>query len=115
MSIQKIHILHHSHYDIGYTHPQPILRHLTSRFIDDVIEICEKTADYPQEARAHWMCEVTMPVLEWLEQASSHSIGRFRKLVNENRISIGALNYHGNGTSSMNDLAEVLQPIKKIA
>ncbi|MCP5537534.1 MAG: hypothetical protein H7A51_15035 [Akkermansiaceae bacterium] len=112
MSIQEVHLIHHSHYDIGYTHPQPILQNLTSRFIDDAIELCEMTADYPVEAQARWLCEVTMPVMNWLKTAAPGQTGRFRKLVQQGRISIGAMPYHVTALHNLNDLTEGLQAVK---
>ena len=37
--VQEIWLIHHSHTDIGFTHPQPIVFELHRRYIDDVLEL----------------------------------------------------------------------------
>ena len=50
-AIREILILHHSHTDIGYTHPQPVVWELQRRFIDRAIALGEATADRPEPLR----------------------------------------------------------------
>ena len=45
--INEILFVHHSHTDIGYTHPQPVVMELHRRFIDEALDIAERTAAYP--------------------------------------------------------------------
>lgn len=94
MQIREILLLHHSHTDVGYTHPQPAFWELQRRIIDQAIDLCEETADLPGESAARWTCETTWPVLHWLNRAPASRIERFRNLAKAGRISIGALPLH---------------------
>ena len=89
--IKEILVLHHNHIDIGYTHPQTVFWNLSDRFIDEAIDLCEETAGFPEEARMRWTCEVTAPVMHWLDQASEQQIRRMKKLVNSNQIAFGSM------------------------
>lgn len=92
--IREIWCMHHSHLDIGYTHPQPMLLELQGDYIEQAIALCEKTRDYPEEAQFKWTCEATYPVTRWMEKASPQMAKRFIKLIGEKRISVAALPMH---------------------
>ena len=57
--IKRIYLISHTHTDIGYTDHQDTVFRQHLDFIDQAIELGEATADYPQEARYKWTCEVT--------------------------------------------------------
>ncbi len=57
--IKEILLVHHSHTDIGYTHPQPVVMELHRRFIDTALEYIEQTRDWPDDCRFRWTCEVS--------------------------------------------------------
>ena len=46
MELKKIYLLHHSHYDRGYTHSQVIIDNLQADFITQAIEMMEATRDW---------------------------------------------------------------------
>lgn len=94
MQIREILLLHHSHTDVGYTHPQPAFWELQRRIIDQAIDLCESTADFPDVSATRWTCETTWPVVHWLNKAPSRQVERFRALVKAGRMSIGALPIH---------------------
>ncbi|MEZ4749034.1 MAG: glycoside hydrolase, partial [Calditrichia bacterium] len=94
MKIKEILVLHHSHFDVGYTHTQPILWELQREFIDGALEMLDQTRDFPEHARPRWTCEVTAQVLKWLRSASPESVDKFRKYAQEKRIGISAMLCH---------------------
>jgi alpha-mannosidase len=78
--LKTIYLFHHSHTDIGYTHPQPTVRHLHVRHIDDALRQIEATADLPPDARMHWTCETLLPVFDWWNQATMGEKETFLRL-----------------------------------
>lgn len=114
MQIREILLLHHSHTDVGYTHPQPVFWELQRRIIDQAIELCEATADAPDASAVRWTCETTWPVMHWLNRASSSRIERFRALAKAGRISVGALPLHLSPLANTAQFAHGLRAIRLI-
>jgi alpha-mannosidase len=112
--IKEVLIVHHSHTDIGYTHPQPILWDLERRFIDRAIDLCEETANWPGPSQLRWTCETTGPVVHWLERASGRQIERFARLATERRISVGAMFCNITPLYDAEQLARSLYPVREL-
>ncbi|HEX4084932.1 MAG TPA: hypothetical protein VHY22_08480 [Chthoniobacteraceae bacterium] len=112
--IQEILVLHHSHTDIGFTHPQPVLWELQRRFIDRALDLLDETEDWPAESRPNWTCETTAPVIHWLHNTSRAQIKRFRHHVEQSRLSIGAMFCHFTPMTSADEIARTLQPIREL-
>jgi alpha-mannosidase len=111
-TIRDILVLHHTHTDIGYTHPQPVFWELSRRFIDEAIDLCERTAGWPEPCRAKWTCEVTAATMHWLRHAGERQIERMRALVKAGQISFGALFCNGTTLASAEELAQSLCNIR---
>ena len=110
MRLKEILVLHHSHLDVGYTHSQPVVWELHREYIDQALELLEQTADWPEAVRPKWTCEVTAPVLKWLETAGADA-ERFHRFVREQRLAIGALQYNLTPLNSADQLKRQLAPI----
>lgn len=104
----------HSHLDVGYTHPQPMLLELQGDFIEQAIELCQKTREYPKESQFRWTCEATYPVVKWMEQAEPEKIKEFLQLVTENRISIAALPMHLTPCSTVGKMVSMLKDLDEL-
>lgn len=91
MPLETLYFIHHSHTDIGFTHEQEVVLDLHCQFIDQAIDLCERTADYPEGSALRWTCECTLPILHWLRRRSSRQIERFLKLERAGRIEVTGL------------------------
>ena len=60
-------------------------------FIDQALGLLSDTAAWPAESQPRWTCEVTSPVLRWLECAGEPDVERFRAFVREGRLSLCAM------------------------
>jgi hypothetical protein len=74
-------LLPHSHHDIGYTHLQTEVEKKQWGNIGSALHLCEKTADWPPEARFKWNTEVMWAMDSWLRKEYSDGGGyRFERL-----------------------------------
>lgn len=92
--INEVLVLHHTHTDLGYTHPLPMLMELQRRFIDQAIDACQEAAELPEASRLRWTCECTFTLLDWLDHAKHAQVDRFRALADAGLIGAAALPFH---------------------
>lgn len=110
--INEILFVHHSHTDIGYTHPQPVVMELHRRFIDEALDIAERTADYPDDARFRWTCEVTGGTMDWWVNASNTDRDRFLASVKRGQIEVAGMGWHMTPLMDHSMILDVLKPIR---
>ncbi len=77
----------HTHYDIGYTEPQPKVIERLTREMNDAIRFCEETADWSEESRYRWTVEVTS-LADLFRKRYPDRMDAFLRLVREGRIEI---------------------------
>lgn len=87
-TLATIYLVHHTHTDIGFTHEQPVVMDLHAQFIDQAIESCERTADYPVGSKLKWTCETVGPLLHWLKRRPDRQIQRFVDLEKRGLIEV---------------------------
>ncbi len=78
----------HTHYDIGYTHPQDEVIERLSRDMDTAQQYCDQTADWPVESRYRWTVEVSGLVKNYIERHSPEQVARLMALARQGRIEI---------------------------
>jgi hypothetical protein len=105
-----IHLIHHSHYDIGYTDPQSEVMSSQLGYIDAVLELCTVTDEWPDPARFRWNIEVTWPLKHWLLSRPKSARDQLIRRINEGRIEVHALPFSMHTEAySFDELAQQLQ------
>lgn len=102
-----VYIYPHSHVDIGYTNTQENVEFIHKRNLDVAMDLAEKTADYPEDARFRWNPEVTWPIERYLNSESPEKKKRLLEAIKKGHISVDA-GYVSTNTSASSD-EELLQ------
>jgi hypothetical protein len=87
----SIHLIHHSHFDYGYTDRQAVVMEHQLRYLDAALDLISLTDDWPEEARFRWNVEVTYPLQKWLRARPQEHRDEFIRRVKEGRIEVNAL------------------------
>ncbi len=110
-----IHLVHHSHYDIGYTDPQATVLHEQLAYIDTALELAAHTADWPEEVQFRWSIEVTWPLKHWLRTRPASSRQELVRLVKAGNIEINALPFSMHTEAySFDELARQLEFVAEL-
>ncbi|MCO5221963.1 MAG: hypothetical protein M9947_10345 [Thermomicrobiales bacterium] len=87
----SIHLVHHSHFDYGYTDQQPRVMDNHLRFLDAAVDLVDATGDWPEEAQFRWNIEVHYPLQKWMAQRPASMRSELIRQVNDGRMEIAAL------------------------
>jgi hypothetical protein len=87
---REVHLLPHSHIDIGYSDPQPVVERKQWKNLRDAVELARKTASYPPDARFKWNVEGLWSVESYLKQASQADRDTFVAAVKAGSIGLQA-------------------------
>lgn len=112
--IENLYILNHSHTDIGFTDHQEVVLRQHGEFIDQAIELCERTEDFPPEAQYRWTCEVTGTTERYLNSASSAQLERFMKWHKLGRIDVGGMQYNFTPLLGVEQMYRSLHPVRRL-
>ncbi|MEA1887042.1 MAG: glycoside hydrolase family 38 C-terminal domain-containing protein [Bacteroidota bacterium] len=91
---REIHLLHHSHVDIGYTHVQDEVKRIQWEHLEDAIKIAERTSDYPEAARFRWNTEVMWALESYLDEKSPGEVIKMIDAIKRGWIEPGAMYAH---------------------
>jgi alpha-mannosidase len=86
----EIHLLPHSHVDIGYSDPQPEVERKQWKNLGDAVELAAATRALPPEARFKWNVEGLWSVESYLRQAAPADRTAFVAAVKEGAIDLQA-------------------------
>lgn len=112
--VDTVHVVHHSHTDIGYTHEQPVVWDLHRRFIDRAIDLAERDVDEDGPSAFRWTVETTGPLLRWLETASEERVDRFVDLEAAGRIEITGMLSNATPLYDQREYVESLAPLDRL-
>ncbi|MBP1605429.1 MAG: glycoside hydrolase [Acidobacteria bacterium] len=87
---RTIHLLPHSHVDIGYSDPQPEVERKQWKNLRDAVALGRATASYPPEARFKWNVEGLWSVESYLAQATASERQAFADGVRDGTIGLQA-------------------------
>jgi alpha-mannosidase len=87
---RDIHLVHHSHTDIGYSHLQAEVETIQNNNIWKALELIDRTKDYPEDSRFVWNVESLWAVENFLGIASEADKQRFIAAVKAGRIALSA-------------------------
>lgn len=110
--IEELLLVHHSHTDIGYTHPQPVIFELHHRFIEMALDIAEASQDEREDARFRWTCEVTGTTRAWWDSATLHDRERFLAAVRRGQIEVAAMEWHLTPLADLRMLIRSMENVK---
>ena len=109
--IKRIYLISNTHTDIGYTDHQDTVFRQHLGFIDQAIELGEATADYPEEARYKWTCEVTSFVERYFQSRPASQIDRFLELHRRGQMAVAGMQYHWTPLLSTAAMLRSLLPV----
>lgn len=111
----SVHIVHHSHFDFGYTDPQSTVIAAQRSYLDSVLELTAATRDWPDASRFRWNVEALWAFADWERHRPREAVAEFVRLVEEGSISLGALPYNlHTDTCSTEELHELLREARRI-
>jgi len=111
-----IHLVHHTHLDIGYTDPQGrvLAEHLA--FLDSCLDLINRTDSWPDDAKFRWSVEALWSFDEWTKVRSKEKIDEFIRRVKEGRIELTAMPYNLHSeTCSTDELHELLRLARDVS
>ncbi|MDE7212859.1 MAG: hypothetical protein K2O03_15645 [Lachnospiraceae bacterium] len=106
--IKEIWCMMHSHLDVGYTHPQPLLMELQVDYLNQAMALVEKTRDYPEESRFCWTIEANCVLEKWLETADEGQIAKLKGWIEQGRLCVTALPMHTTPGCNARELVDAL-------
>ncbi|MFZ7088875.1 glycoside hydrolase family 38 C-terminal domain-containing protein [Curtobacterium sp. RRHDQ10] len=111
----SVHVVHHSHFDFGYTDPQASVIAAQRSYLDSAVELANATAEWPEAARFRWNVEALWAFTDWERHRPAARVAEFVQLVKDGSIGLSAMpfNLHTD-TCSTDELHELLREARRI-
>ena len=112
--VKEVLCMPHSHLDIGYTHPQPMLMEQQVDYVNQVLELMKETENNPEETKFRWTAEASYVLKKWLETAEEEQINSMKKYLAEGRICLTALPMHTTPGVDAREMVSMLSGKKEL-
>ena len=105
-----VHLVHHSHLDIGYTDTQGVVLRNHWEYLDAAVELARRGAEDDPATRFRWTVESNLPVRSWLRTRPATVVEEFCQLARDDVIEVTAMpfNLHTE-MASQEELARLLR------
>lgn len=87
----SVYLFHHSHTDIGYTELQTRIARNHVEYLDSVIDYCDQTKDYPDDAKFRWNIEVSWALQNFIKERPEARVRRLAELIKAGRVELSGL------------------------
>jgi alpha-mannosidase len=112
--ITTLYVANHTHTDIGFTDHQEVCFRQHCEFVSQALDIVEATADFPEDARFRWVCEVTGPLERYLEAAPAGDVERLRALNHAGFVDVAAMQYNLTPLLGVEQMVRSLAPVRRL-
>ncbi|GAA5014228.1 glycoside hydrolase family 38 C-terminal domain-containing protein [Actinopolymorpha pittospori] len=110
-----IHLVHHSHLDIGYTDPQGTVLSQHVAFLDSCLDLTRTTDDWPDDARFRWAVESLWSFEQWAAARPAERVAEFIERVRAGQIELTAMPYNlHSDTCSTEELHELFRLARQV-
>ncbi|WIE64348.1 glycoside hydrolase family 38 C-terminal domain-containing protein [Curtobacterium sp. MCLR17_036] len=111
----SVHVVHHSHFDFGYTDPQTTVISSQRSYLDSAVELAHATEDWPDAARFRWNVEALWAFADWERHRPAAKVAEFVELVRQGSIGLSAMPYNlHTDTCSTEELHELFREARRI-
>ncbi|HTC72699.1 MAG TPA: hypothetical protein VK655_07410, partial [Solirubrobacteraceae bacterium] len=87
----SVSLIHHSHLDVGYTDPQPVVVKNHLDYLDSALDLVSETSAWGDDVRFRWNVEVSWPLERWLRVRGDRDRKRMLDAIRAGSIGVGAL------------------------
>ena len=103
-----IHLFPFAHTDNGYSDLQTRVARNRAESLDSVIRFCKETDNYPDGCKYKWNEEITWSLDQFVSNRSESEIKELVQQVKNNRVEIGAWNFHFSDLASHESIIRML-------
>ena len=89
--LRTVYFIPITHHDLGYTHTIDDLLAAYCQYYDSILDFCDRTADYPDEAKYRYTVEEFWSLDHYLNHTGEENKQRMYQYIREGRIELPAL------------------------